>query len=143
MDCAPCHPGAVASLHAPGRSLGFIHGQNGMGCLDCHDQASLVLVHQPGASETVGRGRERTRAFCLGCHDLAAIKDKGAAQGVEGLAMKPHDHWHYSAQQPWVDCTLCHRAHRPPRDQCFDCHLAVPRKDWETPPPSYTYHRRQ
>lgn len=78
------------------------HPQSVANCAACHNEA--VPTTKP------------TTDKCISCH--GPMKNIKVAQNPQGK--NPHNSDHYGDT---IDCTACHKEHRPSKAVCVDCHV--------------------
>jgi nitrate/TMAO reductase-like tetraheme cytochrome c subunit len=111
VDCGVCHvmDPYLDSLEDPDL-LVYVHGQEGLECLDCHsDQEELQRVHEEAVPGTPVQALSVEAEFCFDCH--VANEHGSLAQVIqrtEALDPNPHD-----TGSGDLDCATCHKMHEP------------------------------
>lgn len=78
------------------------HAKASVGCVDCHG------TKKPTAPATA--------ATCLGCHGPS---DELVKKTAEVKPENPHTSPHWGTS---MECSVCHRQHRPTVNWCASCH---------------------
>jgi hypothetical protein len=151
MDCATCHVKVSysESMQDP-NLLAYAHAQEGLVCLDCHEEAELQQVHEgvvPGT--TTSKEARFSNEFCFDCHvpnehtSYPEIIERTEDYTVLGVKVNPHaykvdpealDPEGYKAdpeapdphdtEQGELECNQCHKIHQesPSLTSCYQCH---------------------
>ncbi len=131
-DCSICHSldsyTYEESLQNPDL-LAYAHAQEGLTCLDCHEQTELEEVHVGAAPGAKVRPLKVKSEFCFGCHveNEHTSYDQVielTADLEEEVGANPHDS-HYGQ----IECRTCHKNHRESEDYCSECHQF----EWQVP----------
>ncbi len=136
MDCAYCHVMASYTESLQDATLlANVHAQEGLVCLDCHEQAVLEQVHEeakPGAP----RLKERTFPMesCFDCHvpnehtSYEEVIERTKDYTVDDEEINPHDPHAgvEGSEQEQFECYYCHKMHKesPGINGCYSCHHA-------------------
>jgi cytochrome c nitrite reductase small subunit len=132
MDCSVCHvmDPYVESLEDV-NLLAYTHAQEGLACLDCHnDLEEVEQVHEEAVPGKRIVGKAVDNEFCVGCHldneHTSYEQVMGRTEGyiIEGMEINPHDpHPDADTVQP-IDCANCHQMHEesPLITACYSCH---------------------
>ncbi|HEX9130557.1 MAG TPA: cytochrome b/b6 domain-containing protein [Gemmatimonadaceae bacterium] len=138
VDCASCHPDAVAawssSLHAKGLTTGIRSAQ----CADCHGPAHEILPSTSAASRTYRTAIPRT---CGRCHAQKFVVAEAGLTTAPAVSYQDSVHGRAAARGSMnvAVCTDCHDAHAvlPGNDPqsgifkfnvgrtCGKCHAAI------------------
>jgi hypothetical protein len=112
-DCLACHgDGAAGPAVAPGVFAGSIHGQSGIGCVDCHTDVAVADLPHP---------EKLARVNCAACHEAPAAQYE---QSVHAEARRAAPQTSVAAS-----CRDCHGTHdiRPAADpESRTYHLNLP-----------------
>lgn len=140
MDCTACKVMGKyqKSLEDPEASMS-VHAQEGLTCLDCHEQDKLEQVHEAAVPTNRIKARRFGNELCFGCH--LENKHKNYEQLAErtadfvapsGEQVNPHamtvDESDVKAPHEsgkgQVQCYECHTLHKgePTLDYCYGCH---------------------
>jgi len=142
VACSTCHSLKSYTYEQSlenSKLLAYPHAQEGLTCLDCHEQAALEQTHVGVAPGNKVPPLKVEDNFCLGCHVenehssyeqvAERTKDYVAPSGeqvnphtvtVDRSNMKaPHD-----TGKGQVKCYECHQMHEKSKgiDYCYDCH---------------------
>jgi cytochrome c nitrite reductase small subunit len=123
MDCAVCHVMTPYTESLEDATLlAYVHAQEGLVCLDCHEQVVLEQVHEEArAGTTQLKGRRFSMESCLDCHVPNEHRSyEEIISRTEELARNPHDS-HYGE----LECSICHKMHKVSVDYCAQCHGPV------------------
>jgi len=138
-DCALCHLDPQVESLEDTNLLAYAHAQEGLECLDCHnDLEALGQVHEgavPGAPVTELRVEMQ---FCFDCHvanehtSYEQVIGRTTDYTVGVITVNPHDpHPGLESDQDDLgpyECNACHKTHTgsPLINYCRECHHAVP-----------------
>ena len=132
MDCRVCHvmDPYFDALEDPTR-LAYVHGQVGLGCLDCHQVEEVEQVHEEAVAGRPIEERTVEMQFCLGCHvanrhtSYEEIIERTEEYIIDGQNINPHDpHVGVEGMSEQYECSLCHKMIKesPPVEGCYICH---------------------
>ena len=130
MDCTTCHVmDSYSESLQDANLLAYVHAQEGLVCLDCHELAVLQQVHEEAVPGTPIRARKFEMEFCFDCHlpnEHTSYEEiiERTKDLEEKVGANPHDS-HFGE----MECYLCHKVHRESEDYCAQCHAFV----WTTP----------
>ena len=123
MDCTTCHvmTSYVESLQ-DATLLAYVHAQEGLACLDCHELAVLEQIHEGADPDTTElKERKFPMEFCFACHTsypalIELTKDYIAPAGEN---INPHD-----THEGELECYTCHKMHKKTWEltYCYNCH---------------------
>src|SRR5690606_7074332 len=129
-SCASCHvmEPYFNSQHDP-VMLNSVHASHDVGCVDCHDyglehQINDTLAYLRNEYQEPLQRVEYGMDMCFECHvsyeQLARrTTDLGVTDAqAKGHDANPHQPPHYSN----LECSTCHRIHRPSTLLCSECH---------------------
>jgi len=130
-DCALCHAVPQVESLEDANLLAYAHAQEGLACLDCHnDLEALGQVHEgavPGAPVTPLRVKMQS---CFDCHvpnehtSYEQVIELTADYTIDDQQINPHDpHVGVEGMEP-VECSRCHQMHEesPLINGCYSCH---------------------
>jgi cytochrome c nitrite reductase small subunit len=132
MDCVTCHVMASYTESLQDANLSaYTHAQEGLACLDCHEQAVLEQVHaeaQPGTPRL--KVLRFSSEFCFDCHvpnehtSYEEVVERTKDYTVDGEEINPHDPHVGVEETGQYECYLCHRMHKesPLINGCYGCH---------------------
>lgn len=129
-SCASCH--VIKPYVKSWKSSNFLdhkHSQSGIGCLECHQltaeqQGENVSKFQRKAFKAPLDQRQYQNDFCFRCHgSYKEVAERTRDFQKKNLSMNPHES-HYGE----IDCSLCHKSHKPSVDLCSECHPPVVKK---------------
>jgi len=132
MDCTGCHvmDPYLESLDNPDL-LAYVHAQEGLSCLDCHNDLEAVeQVHEEAVPGKRIVGKTVDNEFCFDCHidneHTSYEQVIGRTEGyvIEDMQINPHDpHPDAETVKP-IDCSTCHQMHEesPLTTACYSCH---------------------
>jgi hypothetical protein len=102
--------------------LAYAHAQEGLECLDCHEEEAVKQVHEEAVAGEPIRELKVEMQVCFECH--VANEHTSYEQIIELTAdleeevgANPHDS-HYGE----MECRLCHKMHKGSEDYCAQCH---------------------
>ena len=134
MDCATCHVMASYTESLQDANLSaYTHAQEGLVCLDCHEQAVLDQVHKEAkAGVTRLKPRKFSNELCFDCHvdnehtSYQEIIERTKDYTVDGEKINPHDPHAglEEMEQEQLECRRCHKMHKksPGIEYCYGCH---------------------
>jgi hypothetical protein len=134
MDCATCHVMASYTESLQDANLSAsTHAQEGLVCLDCHEQAVLEQVHKEAkAGVTRLKPRKFSNELCFDCHvdnehtSYQEIIERTKDYTVDGEKINPHDPHAglEEIEQEQLECRRCHKMHKesPGIEYCYGCH---------------------
>ncbi|MBP8858178.1 MAG: cytochrome c3 family protein, partial [Anaerolineaceae bacterium] len=118
--CATCHNmESHVDSYLSGSYLDNFHYQANVGCKECHSDFTLLQEMHSVVSFVTGkyddpmREADFSKEGCLQCH----ISYTSLAEKTSHLEPNPH-----SSHLGEIDCTLCHKSHRPSEIYCSQCH---------------------
>jgi cytochrome c nitrite reductase small subunit len=136
MDCSVCHvmDPYLDSLQDPDL-LAYAHAQEGLECLDCHDDLEeLEQVHEEAVPGRPIRKLTFEMEFCFDCHvanehtSYDQVIARTADYFIDGENINPHDP-HQGLESAKYDlgpyeCATCHKTHTasPLIEGCYTCH---------------------
>ena len=129
-SCTSCH--VIKPYVESWKNSAFLdhqHSKSGIGCLECHQltaeqQKDNVTKFERKAFKTPLDQRQYPNDFCLRCHgSYKEVAERTRDFQKKNLSMNPHES-HYGE----IDCSLCHKSHKPSVDLCSECHPAVVKK---------------
>jgi cytochrome c nitrite reductase small subunit len=135
MDCTACHvmDPYLESLEDPDL-LAYAHAEEGLSCLDCHDEEELRQIHEEAVPGKPIRARTVDNEFCFDCHvenehtSYEQLIERTKDYVLDGQQINPHDpHAGLESTEynlgPY-ECYRCHQMHEeyPPIEGCYDCH---------------------
>jgi len=102
------------------------HAAEDVACLDCHEptvqqQMDELVMYVQGDFAVPLEEREFGVEFCFDCHE--ANEHTGYEEVIQrtaGLEINPHD-----SHLGEMDCSTCHKMHKPSEDYCAQCHEPV------------------
>jgi cytochrome c nitrite reductase small subunit len=131
MDCSVCHvmDPYVESLEDTS-VLAYAHAQEGLECLDCHEEDALEETHEEAEADRPVKQLTVEMAFCFDCHvendhtsyEEVAERTEGYMIGEEEI--NPHDpHVATDGVDP-LECSSCHQMHEESAlaEGCYSCH---------------------
>jgi hypothetical protein len=131
IDCAFCHVSYTESMQ-DATLLANAHAQEGLVCLDCHEEAELEQVHEGAVPDTPINPRQVGMEFCFGCHvpnehtSYPQIIARTEGYTVDDEKVNPHDPHGVFAEtgQGQFECYGCHKMHKesPGINFCYGCH---------------------
>ena len=104
----------------------YRHAQEGVTCLQCHEptlqqQVDELLVYVQGDFQVPLEERQYETEFCFGCHlPNEHTNYEQIILATAELELNPHD-----SHLGEMECSICHKVHKPSEDYCADCHEAV------------------
>ena len=146
MDCTVCKSmvSYVESLEdSESLAHGYAHahpevqvreGQEGLICLDCHEQAELEAVHLDARPDSRISKIKPDDEFCLDCHvdnehsSYEQVIERTADYAYDGHQTNPHaPHRHmegHADSRELEGCYTCHKMHKEPQliNSFFGCH---------------------
>jgi cytochrome c nitrite reductase small subunit len=132
MDCAVCHfMASYTESLQDATLLAYTHAQEGLVCLDCHEQAALEQVHEEARPGDLRLKVLRfSSEFCLDCHvpnehtSYEEIVGRTEDYTVDDEKVNPHDPHVGLEETGQYECYLCHRMHKesPLINGCYGCH---------------------
>jgi hypothetical protein len=135
MDCTVCHNMVpyVESLQ-DANLLAYAHAQEGLVCVDCHEQAELEQVHEGALPDTPIKPLQVGMEFCFDCHvpnehtSYKEVIERTEDYTVDDQKINPHDP-HAGLESDQYDlgpyeCSSCHKMHKesPGINYCYSCH---------------------
>jgi len=131
MDCTACHvmDPYFASLQDT-NLLAYAHAQEGLECLDCHnDLEALGQAHEGAVPGAPVKALRVEMQFCFDCHvanehtSYEQVIELTADYTIEDQRINPHDP-HPGLEVPLTECRYCHRMHEesPLIEGCYSCH---------------------
>jgi len=99
--------------------LDHVHAEANVTCKDCHhvtpfEAAGEALTYVTGDYEEPMREISYSKEGCLQCHRSY----ESLAERTSALEPNPHE-----SHLGELDCTLCHKSHRPSEVYCTQCHI--------------------
>lgn len=99
--------------------MAYAHAQEGLLCLDCHEQAALEESHVGAVPGGAVEPRMYETGFCTDCHlDNEHTSLEQVAERTAETEVNPHQS-HLIGE---MSCNTCHKNHQPSQDQCTQCH---------------------
>ena len=156
MDCTACksmvsHVEVMEDSESAAHGYAHAHaevqvreGQEGLTCLDCHEQAGLEQVHRDARPDTRVRKFKPADEFCLDCHvenehtSYEEIADRTKDYVYDETETNPHaphiDMEGHADSQEAEGCYQCHKIHKTPQliKACFGCHHSSTFKPCDT-----------
>lgn len=131
-DCALCHMVPHVESLEDTNLLAYAHAQEGLACLDCHnDLEPLEQVHEGAHPWEPIKARRFEMQFCFDCHmanehtSYEQVIGRTEDYIIEDQEINPHDpHASVERIEP-IRCALCHQMHKesPLVDGCYSsCH---------------------
>lgn len=118
--CATCHNmDSHVESFLTSSYLDNIHQQANVGCKDCHsdytlvDEMKSIVSYVTGNYDDPMKEADYSQDGCLNCHRSYS----SLAVRTSNLEPNPH-----SSHLGEIDCTLCHKSHRPSEIYCSQCH---------------------
>jgi cytochrome c nitrite reductase small subunit len=136
MDCAYCHVMASYTDSLQDATLlAYTHAQEGLVCLDCHEQAVLEQVHEEAKSGAPRlKGRRFSKEFCFDCHvpnehtSYEEVIERTKDYSIDDEKINPHDPHAgvEGSEQEQFECYGCHKMHKesPGINYCYGCHMS-------------------
>jgi cytochrome c nitrite reductase small subunit len=139
MDCASCHVMVpyLESLEDT-NLLAYAHVQEGLDCLDCHEEGALEQLHEEAVPGKSIRGKTVEMQFCFDCHmdnehtSYEQLIGRTEDYVADGQNINPHDPHADVVLGPKnemynlgpYECSDCHQMHEesPLTEGCYDCH---------------------
>jgi cytochrome c nitrite reductase small subunit len=132
MDCTTCHVMDPYFDSLQDTSLlAYVHAQEGLECLDCHnDLEEVEQVHEEAVPGKRIVGKTVDNEFCFDCHldnehtSYEQVMELTEGYVIDGQEINPHDpHPDPETVQP-IDCSTCHQMHEesPLITACYSCH---------------------
>ena len=118
--------------------LAYAHAQEAVTCLNCHEptlqqQMQELEVYVRGEFTVPLKERKFPVEFCFDCHlPHEHTSYEEIIQRTAGLELNPHDS--HISEINEMDCSICHKMHKPSEDYCAQCHGPVATgPGWTTP----------
>lgn len=132
MDCAACHvmDPYLESLEDV-NLLAYDHVQEGLDCLDCHNDLEAVeQVHEEAVPGKRIVGKTVEMEFCFDCHldnehtSYEQVMERTEGYIIEDLEVNPHDPHPDAEEVKPIECSNCHQMHEesPLITACYSCH---------------------
>jgi hypothetical protein len=134
MDCATCHVMASYTESLQDATLlAYAHAQEGLVCLDCHEQAVSEQVHEVAkAGTTQLQWRRVPMESCFDCHvpnehtSYEEVIERTKDYSIDDEEINPHDP-HAGVEgsdQEQLECYYCHKMHKESLgiNGCYSCH---------------------
>lgn len=142
MDCSVCHVMVpyMESLEDT-NLLAYAHAQEGLECLDCHEEAAVKQMHEEAVAGRPVTEQTVDNEFCFDCHvanehtSYEQVIGRTKDYTVDVIRNNPHDpHPGLESAQDDLgpyECSSCHKMHTasPLLGYCTDCHHAVTREN--------------
>ncbi len=131
MDCTACHvmEPYLESLDDT-NLLAYAHAEEGLECLDCHEEEAVEQVHEEAVPGKTIKARTVEMEFCFDCHvenehtSYEEVIERTAEYVIDDQNINPHDpHAGVEDMDP-VECASCHQMHDESSliDGCYSCH---------------------
>jgi hypothetical protein len=132
MDCSVCHvmDPYLESLEDTSL-LAYAHAQEGLDCLDCHnDLEEVEQLHEEAVPGKRIRGKTVEMQFCFDCHldnehtSYEQVMARTEGYIIEDMEINPHNpHPDPETVKP-IECSTCHQMHEesPLVTACYSCH---------------------
>jgi nitrate/TMAO reductase-like tetraheme cytochrome c subunit len=132
MDCSVCHvmDPYLDSLEDTSL-LAYVHAQEGLECLDCHNDLEAVeQVHEEAVPGKSIVGKTVENEFCFDCHldnehtSYEQVMERTEGYVIDDMEINPHEpHPDPETVQP-IECSVCHQMHEesPLIEACYSCH---------------------
>jgi cytochrome c nitrite reductase small subunit len=131
MDCSACH---VMDTYFDSLQdtnlLAYAHAQEGLECLDCHEEAAVKQVHEEAVAGKAIRSKTVDMQFCLDCHvanehtSYEEVIGRTAEYMIDDQNINPHEPHADTAAVGQMECSTCHQMHEESRliNACYSCH---------------------
>lgn len=138
MDCTVCHSMVSYVESLENTSLeAYVHAQEGLDCLDCHDLEATREVHQKAKPSPRIQPRIVKMDQCFGCHvdnqhtSYEQVIARTEGYTIRGETINPHaipvdpaNRFDAHNTDMQVECSSCHKMHKPSPgiEYCYHCH---------------------
>ena len=130
MDCTACKSmvAYVDSLE-DANLMGNAHAEEGLVCLDCHEQEATKQVHEAAVPGRV-KARKVNNEFCFDCHldnqhtSYEEVIERTKDYTVDEEQVNPHAPHEGLEAVAELQCSDCHQMHEesPLINYCYSCH---------------------
>jgi hypothetical protein len=110
--------------------LAYVHAQEGLECLDCHEVEGLKQVHEEAVPGKPIKALRVKMDVCFDCHvanehtSYEQVIGRTTDYVIDGQNINPHDPHPDTAEVGEIECYTCHKMHKesPLIDGCYSCH---------------------